>query len=87
MELTAVVMGLSRVPTGASATVFTSSKYVLDTVHLFEHGWTGDTDLWVRLHEEYEKRYVEWHRVFDENPSPFTTRAVALARSAALDIA
>lgn len=87
MELTAVVMGLSRVPAGASATVFTSSKYVLDMVDLFEEGWTGDTDLWTRLYEEHRKRHVDWQRVDDANPSQFTARAVALARRAAQDIA
>ncbi|MCZ7861884.1 hypothetical protein O9X98_10895 [Agrobacterium salinitolerans] len=87
MELTAVVMGLSRVPVGASATVFTSSKYVLDMVRLFEEGWTGDIELWVRLYEEYAKRRVDWQRVDEANPSPFTARSVALARTAALDIA
>lgn len=91
MELTAVAMGLSRVPPGAPATVFTSSKYVLDMVGLFEDGWRGgmgwDADLWARLYEEYRKRHVDWQRVDDAKPSPFTERAVELARTASRDIA
>jgi ribonuclease HI len=91
MELTAVAMGLSRVPVGASATVFTASKYVLDTVGLLELGFEGgtgwDADLWKRLANECGKRSVEWQRVHDANPSPFTARAVDLARVASTDIA
>lgn len=87
MELTAVAMGISRVPIGASVTVFTSSKYVLDTVDLSAEGWEGDVDLWLRLYDDCQMRRVDWQRIDDENPSPFTMRAVALARTAALDIA
>lgn len=91
MELTAVVMGLSRVPHGSTVTVFTGSKYVLDMADLLREGWKGGAgengEIWARLAEECRKHDVAWQRVDDDDDAPPAIRALTLAKSAAADIA
>lgn len=91
MELTAVVMGLSRVPHSSTVTVLTSSNYVLDTVGLIEEGWTGgggeDAEIWFRLSEECSKRNVAWQRLDEGKEAPHGVRALTFAKAAAKDIA
>lgn len=91
MELSAVVMGLSRVPRDVTATVFTDSKFVLDLVGILAEGWNpggGEhEEIWSRLVEECGKRFVSWQEVADGDEAPLRTRAIALAKAAAQDIA
>jgi ribonuclease HI len=91
MELTAVVMGLSRVPQNQTATVFTDSKFLLDLVGILAEGWNlggGEHDeIWSRIVEECRKRFVSWQEVADSDDAPHRTRAVSLAQSEAAGIA
>jgi ribonuclease HI len=87
MELTAVLMGITRVPLGTSATVVTSSKYVLDCVGLLALGWKGgDSHLWQRLAHEVEQRYINWHHIEENDPSPNVIKARELALAAATTV-
>jgi ribonuclease HI len=90
MELTAVLMGLSRVPRNVTATVFTDSKFVLDLVGILAEGWNpggGEhEEIWSSLVEECGKRFVSWQEVSDGDEAPDRTRALTLARSEAAGI-
>ncbi|MBY3433369.1 hypothetical protein HFN89_04230 [Rhizobium laguerreae] len=87
MELTAVLMGLSRVPSGATATIFTESKFVLNLVGILAEGWNpggGEHDgIWSRVLAECGKRFVSWQEVAESDDAPHRTRAMALATTAA----
>jgi ribonuclease HI len=86
MELTAVVMGLARVPHAATVTVFTDSKYLLDTTDHHREGDAGENgEIWARLAEECRKHRVAWHRLDDGDDAPHAVRALTLAKSAATD--
>lgn len=75
MELMAAIGGLSIVPEGASAKVFTDSKYVINGITKWVRGWkrngwktkTKDDvlnkDLWMRLSDLAEARAVGWDYV------------------------
>ncbi|MCV9963543.1 hypothetical protein OIU34_16695 [Pararhizobium sp. BT-229] len=90
MELTAVLMGLSRVPRDVTATVFTGSKFVLNLVGILAEGWNpggGEHDeIWSRLVEECGKRFVSWQEVTNDDDAPHLTRALGLAKIVAHDI-
>jgi ribonuclease HI len=91
MELTAVLMGLSRVPRDVTATVFTDSRFVLDLVGILAEGWNpggGEHDeIWSRLVEECRKRFVSWQEMAEGDDAPHRAKAFELARAAATDIA
>lgn len=91
MELTAVLMGLSRVPLDVTTTVFTDSKFVLDLVAILAEGWNPGggvhDEIWSRLVEECGKRFVSWQEVAEGDDAPYRMRALALAQSEAVVIA
>ncbi|MCS4089596.1 RNase H family protein [Rhizobium sp. BK176] len=91
MELTAVFMGLTRVPRDVTATVFTDSKFVLDLVGILSEGWNpggGEhEELWSRLVEECGKRFVSWQEVAAGDDVPHQARASMLAQAEAAGIA
>lgn len=99
MELTAVIMGLSRVPSDASVTVITDSKYVVDAINKhWLQGWvsrnwhksdgkpTSNTDLWKQLHTLISKRVVNFEWVKGHAGHLENERCDTLARNEATNI-
>lgn len=78
MEITAVIGGLNALPEGVTATVFTDSQYVVNTM---AKGWrrTANGDLWDQLDSEVAKRNVKWQWVRSHNGSPGNSEANGLA--------
>ncbi|MDW9478962.1 ribonuclease HI [Sinorhizobium meliloti] len=95
MELTAAAMGLSRVPKGLSATVYTDSKYVVDGISGWIHGWmargwkkadgspVANVDEWKRLHEQCKGRFVQWVHVRGHRGVEMNEKVDKLAQAAA----
>ncbi|MEM7263578.1 MAG: ribonuclease HI [Planctomycetota bacterium] len=75
MELTAAIEGLKATPTGETVRVTTDSKYVVDGITSWIHGWIRrgwkkadkspvlNQELWQALHAETQARKVEWRWV------------------------
>lgn len=75
MELTATIETLKHLPSGATVTVNTDSKYVINGITKWVHGWVRNgwqtkdkknvlnADLWEALLHETGKREVEWRHV------------------------
>ena len=62
MEIMAVIKGLAAVPVSADIAVLSDSQYVVNTM---TRNWkrNANTDLWVRLDAEADKRKVSWNWV------------------------
>jgi ribonuclease HI len=75
MELMAVEKGISQAPTNSSITVYTDSKYVINGITKWIHGWKRNgwqtkakedvlnRDLWEKLSDALVDRRVEWKYV------------------------
>ena len=78
MEILAVVKGLQSVPESAECTVFTDSRYVVNTM---TRNWKrgANQDLWARLDAEVSKRKLQWRWVKGHRGDPLNEEADALA--------
>lgn len=93
MELLSVIVALEslKVP-GSHVTVFSDSKYVVDSVEKkWVFGWekTGfkkkkNADLWMRFLRIYPKHHVKFHWIKGHADNPNNERCDELAVSAAL---
>jgi ribonuclease HI len=94
MELMAAIEALNALKRGSKVRLHTDSKYVLDGVTRWIHGWkkngwkTGDKkpvkneDLWRRLDEAASRHEITWKWVKGHSDNEMNNRADALARSA-----
>ena len=94
MELMAAIQALEALKGHVKATLHTDSKYVMDGVTKWIHGWkkngwkTADKkpvknyDLWKRLDTARERHDVEWKWVKGHADDVMNNRADELARSA-----
>jgi ribonuclease HI len=94
MELMAAIAALEALKRDAHVELHTDSRYVLDGITKWIHGWkrngwkTADRkpvkngDLWQRLDEARTRHKVDWRWVRGHNGHPMNERADALARSA-----
>lgn len=94
MELMAVIEGLNALTRPCTVDVYTDSKYVMDGITKWIHGWkkkgwkTADkkpvknVELWQALDEARGRHQVSWHWVKGHAGHPENERADALARAA-----
>ena len=94
MELMAAIEALSALKRHSRVRLHTDSKYVMDGLTKWIHGWkrngwkTADkkpvknADLWQRLDEANQRHQVEWRWVKGHAGDPMNERADALARGA-----
>jgi len=97
MELMAAIMGLEALKKPSSVTLTTDSRYVIDGLTKWIHGWqkngwkTSDrkpvknADLWQRLLEVSRPHRIKWVWVKGHNGHPDNERADQLACDAATD--
>ena len=97
MELMAAIMGLEALKKPSSVTLTTDSRYVIDGLTKWIHGWqkngwkTADrkpvknADLWQRLLEVSRPHRIKWVWVKGHNGHPDNERADQLACDAATD--
>lgn len=95
MELQAVIEGLNALKESCTVDVYTDSKYVMDGMKSWIHGWkkrgwkTADkkpvknVELWQALDEAVGRHRVQWHWVKGHAGHPQNERADALANAAA----
>ena len=93
MELMAAIQALSALKRHSRVRLHTDSKYVMDGLTKWIHGWkrngwkTADrkpvknADLWMRLDEANQAHQVEWRWVKGHAGDPMNERADALARA------
>jgi ribonuclease HI len=96
MELSAVIQGLSVLNTRSVVDLYSDSKYVLDGISTWIHGWkkkgwkTADkkpvknVDLWQALDEQVQKHDVRFHWIKGHNEHPENERCDALAVAASM---
>ncbi|MDP6402627.1 MAG: ribonuclease H [SAR202 cluster bacterium] len=79
MEILAVIKGLEAVPDSAPVAVFSDSQYVVNTM---TRNWkrNANTDLWVRLDAEADKRKVSWNWVRGHDGNTLNEEADAWPR-------
>ena len=94
MELTAAIEGLNALKRPCRVTLSTDSRYVMDGLTKWIHGWrkngwrTADKkpvkneDLWRLLDDEMARHQIRWVWVAGHSGHPENERADALARSA-----
>ena len=92
MELKAAISGLAALKEPAEVALYTDSKYVMDGISKWIHGWkrngwkTADKkpvkngELWVALDEENKRHKVVWHWVKGHDGHVENERADELAR-------
>nr|WP_137676325.1 ribonuclease HI [Parerythrobacter lutipelagi] len=95
MELTAAIQGLNALKEPCAVQLFSDSKYVLDGITKWVHGWkkrgwinaskkpVRNADLWHDLIEASARHEVKWHWVKGHNGHPENDRADALASAEA----
>ena len=91
MELKAAISGLAALKEPAEVALYTDSKYVMDGISKWIHGWkrngwkTADKkpvkngELWVALDEENKRHKVVWHWVKGHAGHELNERADGLA--------
>jgi ribonuclease HI len=96
MELTAAIQGLNALTRPCRVKLFTDSRYVMDGLTKWIHGWrrngwkTADrkpvknAELWQALVDAAAPHRVEWEWVKGHDGHPENERADALASEAAL---
>lgn len=94
MEMTAVIEGLKALKRPCALTIYTDSKYVLQGVTEWLHGWkargwkTADKkpvknqDLWEALDQEVARHTITWEWVKGHAGHPENERVDELARNA-----
>ena len=95
MELRAVIEGLNALIEPCKVDLYTDSKYVVDGITKWVHGWkkrgwinaskkpVRNDDLWHDLIEAELRHEVTWHWVKGHNGHPENERADRLASDAA----
>lgn len=96
MEMTAVIRGLKALIEPCDVTIYTDSKYVIDGITKWVHGWkrngwvnaskqpVRNADLWHDLIEVAQKHQIEWQWVRGHNGHVENERVDKLASDAAL---
>ena len=91
MELTAAIEGLGATPDGATVEVISDSKYVIDGITQWIHGWKRhdwkksdrkpvlNQDLWQALSAVVDARQVTWRWVQGHTGHPENERCDVLA--------
>ncbi len=99
MELTAAIRGLEALIEPCAVTLHSDSKYVLDGITKWVHGWkkrgwvnaskkpVRNADLWHALIEASARHQMEWRWVKGHSGHPENERADRLASDAADQIA
>jgi ribonuclease HI len=99
MEMTAAIMGLNALIEPCAVDLYSDSKYVLDGMSKWIHGWqrngwinaskkpVRNADLWHDLIEAARPHQVTWHWVRGHNGHPENERVDALASAEAARIA
>lgn len=94
MEMTAALMGLAALKRPSSVTLTTDSRYLLDGMTKWVHGWqkngwrTADrkpvknADLWMALTEAARPHRIRWEWVRGHTGHPLNERADQLATAA-----
>ncbi|MCR2834868.1 ribonuclease HI [Parerythrobacter lacustris] len=95
MELTAAIEGLNALTEPCAVDLYSDSKYVLDGITKWVHGWkkrgwvnaskkpVRNSDLWHDLIEAAARHKVDWHWVKGHDGHPENERADALASAEA----
>ena len=98
MEMTAVIKGLRALIEPCEVTLYTDSKYVIDGITKWVHGWkrngwinaskqpVRNADLWHELIEAAQQHQVSWEWVKGHAGHPENERADQLASAAALSV-
>lgn len=91
MELKAAILALKSLKTPCSVVLFSDSKYVIDGITKWLGNWIKNNwktasnkpvknqDLWMSLHAEVERHYIDWHWVKGHNSDLGNERADFLA--------
>ena len=99
MEMTAVIRALGALIEPCSVTLYSDSKYVLDGITKWVHGWkkrgwvnaskkpVRNADLWHELIEVSDRHQIEWNWVKGHAGHPENERVDSLASEAADQIA
>ena len=94
MELMAAIEALAALKKPCEVQLFTDSKYVMDGINGWIHGWkrngwkTADkkpvknADLWQRLDDENRRHKVQWNWVRGHNGDARNERVDEIARNA-----
>jgi ribonuclease HI len=98
MEMTAVIRGLRALIEPCDVTVHTDSRYVIDGITKWVHGWkrngwvnaskqpVRNADLWHELIEVAQRHTIDWQWVKGHDGHPENERADRLASDAALTV-
>lgn len=96
MEMTAVIRGLNALTEPCEVTLYTDSKYVIDGITKWVHGWkkkgwinaskqpVRNADLWHELIEATARHKMAWEWVRGHAGHPENERADRLASDAAV---
>lgn len=99
MEMMAAIKGLNALIEPCAVDLYSDSKYVLDGMNKWIHGWqrngwvnaskkpVRNADLWHDLIEAARPHTVNWHWVRGHNGHPENERVDALASAAAAKVA
>lgn len=99
MEMTAIIRGLKALIQPCDVTIHTDSRYVIDGMTKWIHGWqkrgwvnaskkpVRNEDLWHELIEAVHPHAVQWEWVKGHSGHPENDRVDALASAAAARIA
>lgn len=99
MEMMAAIKGLKALIEPCQVDLYSDSKYVLDGMNKWIHGWqrngwinaskkpVRNADLWHELIEAARPHTVNWHWVRGHNGHPENERVDALASAAAAQVA
>ena len=99
MEMMAAIKGLNALIEPCAVDLYSDSKYVLDGMNKWIHGWqrngwvnaskkpVRNADLWHDLIEAARPHTVNWHWVRGHNGHPENERVDALASTAAAKVA
>ena len=99
MEMTAVIRGLKALIEPCEVTIYTDSRYVIDGITKWGHGWkrngwvnaskqpVRNADLWHDLIEVAKRHQISWQWVRGHNGHPENERVDRLASDAALEAA